>query len=196
MVATNTNSAYILSKRTHVAAVERTLSSAEQVRGTAGVELAMAKKKVKKSDSKWIRCNAGMVKLYLKAEAFVGVGIIGAGYWQTLKTYSFPVTSWGTSNSKAIANCVKSSSVDLPVNAWLYPDWSMGVADVYANMASDGYFYIKLNWMMEVKKFFGRWSIHPMTSCSLMLPACHTMGHQQLQLLGSIEIFLVSASLL
>jgi hypothetical protein len=147
---------FTLSMGTHVASVERTLTYLEQVRGTAGVELAMAKKKVKKSDPKWIRYNAGMVKLYLKAEAYAGIGAVGLGSWETIKTYSYPVTSWGTTNSKALENCAEDASVDLPVNTWLLQsDWSMGVADVYANMAANG----------------------------------HTMEHQQLQLLGSINLF-------
>lgn len=135
---------YYLSLGAHIAAVERTLTLGKQVRGTAGIELAMAKKKVKRSDSNFVRYNAGMVKFYLKGQYFEGIGHFGMGSWKTAFTYTYPVTSWGSKDSAALANCDGSIFVDLPVNELLPPHWSAGVGDVYANMDGGGSFKIKL----------------------------------------------------
>jgi hypothetical protein len=146
---------YTLSKGTHVAAVERTLTYLEQARGTIGVEFTMAKMKVKKNDPSWVRYNAGSVQLYLKAEYFDGIaGFVGT--WKTFKSYNYPISSWGTPNTKAIY-CMKDAFIDLPVDTWLPTDWSAGIGNVIANMTSSGNFEIQLNadgkkevlWKME-----------------------------------------------
>jgi hypothetical protein len=137
-------SGYIFSKGTHLAAVEATVDALNQYRGSAGIEAVMAKKKVSKSDPKYVRYNGGMMSIFAKTEYFEGVGFLGAGKWKLHKSWTYPLKHWGTPSSEAIANCVGNAFVDLPVNTWLTRDWSKRVGDVYEIMASDGHFYIKL----------------------------------------------------
>jgi hypothetical protein len=135
---------YVLSGGTHIAAAERTLTVLSQVRGTVGVELAMAEKQVKKSNPNWRRYNAGMVKLYMKGEYFKGIGAFGLGSWTTAFSYSYPVTSWGSSKDVVSKKCTQKSDVDLPINTWFPPGWTESVGDITAEMSEDGSFYIKI----------------------------------------------------
>jgi hypothetical protein len=134
---------YLLSGGTHIASVERTETVGSQIRATAGTEFSMSKRKISKNGRAKLY-NAGKVKFYARAQAFVGIGIFNIGRWITLGSYTYPIHEWGTTDTVALVNCDGSVSVDMPTG-FLPPNWSLGVADVYANMASNGRFYIKLN---------------------------------------------------
>ena len=145
---------------THLAAVERTVSIAKQVKGTAGVEVIHGKKRTKGSSTMY---NAGKVSLFIKTHYFKGVGFIGAGSWKHLWSYSYPVTGWGTSSTAAIANCVESAFSLLPELQVFPPHWGLSAGDTYVNMAGDGRFYIKLK--IDGKKEV-LWSSHESSTSS------------------------------
>ena len=126
---------------THLAAVERTVSVVEQVKGTAGVEVIHEKKRTKGSETMY---NAGKVSLFIKTYYYKGVGALGLGSWKSLWSYTYPVMGWGTSSTAAIANCVKSIYSLLPELEMFPPHWGLFAGDTYVNMAGDGRFYVKL----------------------------------------------------
>ena len=136
------------------------MSIAEQVKGTAGVEVIHGKKRTKGSETIY---NAGKVSLFIKTHYFEGVGLIGAGSWKHFWSYSFPVTGWGTSSTAAIANCVQSTFSLLPELQVFPPHWGLFAGDTYVNMAGDGRFYIKLK--IEDKKEV-LWSSHESSTSS------------------------------
>ena len=151
---------YTYKDGTHLAAVEKTVTLLEQVKGSAGVEVIHGKKRTKGSETMY---NAGKVSLFIKTQYFEGIGFIGAGKWKNLWSYTYPVTGWGTSSISAIANCEESIFSLLPELEYFPPHWGLFAGDTYVNMAGDGSFYVKLR-IEDVKEVL--WKSHDSSTSS------------------------------